>query len=84
MKKNIYPNPASEYIEISNFNHTVNRMVDELLDIQIYNIYGECITNLTPCPSPRERGVRINVSGYPNGIYFIRIGNEIQKFVVLK
>ena len=76
----ISPNPASEYIEI-----TVGANGrSPLHDIRIYNNLGECFSNLTPTLSESERAIRIDVSGLPNGIYFLRIGNEVQKFVVLR
>jgi hypothetical protein len=75
----IKPNPSSEYIEISNFNHTINRMVDELLDIKIYNVFGECL--LSVGANSRSPLQRIDISHFPNGIYFIRIGEEYGKFI---
>ncbi len=86
----ISPNPASEYIEISVGAHC-NVPVHNFV-IQIYNVYGECLSNLsptsytplTPLERGMEKGVRIDVSNFPNGIYFIRIGNDIEKFVVLR
>ncbi|MFH1050197.1 MAG: T9SS type A sorting domain-containing protein [bacterium] len=88
----IYPNPASDYIEILADSRRQTADGKKQWDIQIYNVYGECLSNLTPTSytplTPLERGmengVRIDVSGFPNGIYFLRIGNEIQKFVVLR
>ncbi|MFH1050486.1 MAG: T9SS type A sorting domain-containing protein [bacterium] len=81
----ISPNPASEFIEIGIGVHGRQQTADgrQEVNIQIYNVYGECLTNLTPTLSKGE-GVRINVSYLPNGTYFIRIGNEIQKFVVMR
>ncbi|MFH1050201.1 MAG: T9SS type A sorting domain-containing protein [bacterium] len=90
----ITPNPASEYIEINIGDNSRRQTADEKKqwDIQIYYVYGVCLSNLSPTSytplTPLERGmengVRIDVSGFPDGIYFIRIGNEIQKFVVLR
>jgi len=36
---------------------------------------------LTPSPSPKERGVRIDVSGLSPGIYFVKVGERVGKFV---
>jgi len=37
----------------------------------------------TPKPSPQaEKGIRVDVSHLPVGIYFVRIGNQVEKFVV--
>ncbi|MFH1049683.1 MAG: T9SS type A sorting domain-containing protein [bacterium] len=49
-------------------------------DIQIYNVYGEKIAVGVHCNVP----LRIDVSTFPVGIYFLRIGNEIQNFVVMR
>jgi len=56
-------------------------------DIAIYNVFGEKVLttpypeNLTPSPSPKERGVRIDVSGLSPGMYFIRVWEKVGKFV---
>ncbi len=77
----IFPNPVTDFIEIS-INHTVNRMIDNSKNIRIYNVYGECFSNHTPNPSSTsESGVRIDVSKLASGLYFIRIGDDIFKFV---
>jgi hypothetical protein len=85
----IYPNPASEYIEINfnTFNPTFNRRVDEGSDIQIFDMLGVIQSTphqfTTPQPSPKGEGVRIDVSSLAPGMYFIEIGNRIEKFVKL-
>lgn len=81
----IYPNPATDIIEISYYlvNHTVNRMVNGLSYISIYNTLGECViaveTGLRPVSTKR-----IDVSGLAIGMYFVRIGNYFKKFMVIR
>jgi hypothetical protein len=79
----IFPNPASEYIEIAvDINPTVNRGVDEGSDIKIFNTLGECV--MTVETRHAVSLPRIDISHLPIGVYFVRIGNYSQKFVVVK
>jgi hypothetical protein len=79
---NLYPNPASDFIEITGINPTVNHRVDE--QIWIYNTLGECVMNPTPSLPASGEGVRIDVSGLPAGMYVIRFGSYTKKFLILK
>ncbi|MCL5991535.1 MAG: T9SS type A sorting domain-containing protein [Bacteroidetes bacterium] len=71
----IYPNSATDYIEITN---PLN-----CSEIRIYNTLSECVvaveTGLRPVSSER-----IDISGLPAGVYYIRIGNSINKFMVVR
>ena len=77
----ILPNPATDYIEIS-----VGARHAMPLQIRIYNVFGQEI-NLTqskvyPTPAlPGGEGVRIDVSSFSPGIYFVRFGERVGKFV---
>jgi hypothetical protein len=73
---NIYPNPAVEYIEI----RLDDVILSEAKDLKIYNALGGCVKNLTPTLSEGE-GARINVSGLPPGVYYMKYGTYINKFV---
>jgi hypothetical protein len=79
---NIFPNPARDYIEINldSFIPTLKRGVDEVLEIQIFDMLGVIQYNPTPA-LPEGEGVRIDVSFLAPGIYFIKIGNRVEKFV---
>ena len=81
----IFPNPATEYIEIAvDVNPTVNRRVDEGAEIKIFNTLGECVmTAPTALPSTGSGSgnFRIDVSHLPRGLYYVRIGNRTQMFV---
>ena len=78
----IYPNPADDYVEINvgaNCNVTVQNE-----QIQIYNIYGECIFKSSlPSPLGEVQGLRLDVSNLPAGMYFVHIKNRMYKFLKL-
>lgn len=86
----ITPNPASEYIEISYpttksglclENSPSNKMW--LGGVKILNTLGECVitTPSAGAATPQEGNLKINVSHLPTGIYFIKIGGCVDKFV---
>ncbi|MFH1050420.1 MAG: T9SS type A sorting domain-containing protein [bacterium] len=80
---NIYPNPASEYIEIKLLESSE---LSESYNIQIYNILSECVSYLTPTllhtPYPsQERNIRIDISSLQVGVYYIKIGGIFEKFI---
>jgi photosystem II stability/assembly factor-like uncharacterized protein len=85
----IYPNPASDYIEIigsigacSNGNEA-SPIASEY--IQIFDVLGVIQSTphqfTSPQPSAKGEGVRIDVSTLAPGMYFIKIGNRVEKFV---
>jgi hypothetical protein len=86
----LYPNPASDFIEI---NVGTRRAVSEQCDVKIYNLLGEIQTTpqwasplLRNCDTPPWKGVekvRIDVSILAPGMYFVRVGDKISKFMKL-
>ncbi|MCO5252237.1 MAG: T9SS type A sorting domain-containing protein [Candidatus Kapabacteria bacterium] len=70
LQYNIFPNPASDYITIQ---------TSEGLEISILNLLGETVLSV----NLESQSNRINVSSLAPGMYFIRIGNQIQKFIKL-
>ncbi len=84
----ISPNPANDFIEITSQNDHTLKGADER--VRIFNVYGEEI-NLTnqhsttpPFGHPFElegEALRIDVSGLPPGVYFVRVGEKVGKFV---
>ena len=75
----IYPNPAADYIDINISNRGLKPFV-ATDKFQIFDILGIEIQDLTPALSIGE-GVRIDVSHLSPGVYFIRIGDKVEKFV---
>jgi hypothetical protein len=77
----ISPNPASDYILIDTPS-IKSGLGGVLQPIKIYNIFGE---NVLPVETGlRPVSTRIDISSLPEGIYFVRIGAKIGKFVVLR
>jgi hypothetical protein len=76
----LYPNPGNDFIEIS---YPPLERGSGGVGIKIYNIFGQIQT--TPVYSsatPASGGqVRINVSGLAAGMYFVRIGDRVGKFL---
>ncbi len=79
----IHPNPATDYIYI-NFNDLERDDSPSNNSgsgsVKIYNTLGQCVSHLTPTLSKGE-GVRIDVLQLPTGVYFVRYGNRVEKFV---
>ena len=88
----ITPNPAHDYIEIS-YPVGAQHAVPE--QIRIYNVFGELV-KLTPNYSPIRKGeysstahypilttqyCKLDVSSLAPGLYFVRIGEKVGKFV---
>jgi hypothetical protein len=80
----ISPNPASDYIEL--VPPLEKRGLGGVLQpIEIFNIFGNEIHPPRPSGTPQEGNkYRIDVSALPEGIYFVRIGEKIRKFVVVR
>ncbi len=77
----IYPNPAFEYIEISvGSRHALTNP-----DIRIFNVFGETVVNSSDLNNSQfsilNSQLRIDVSGLPSGVYFVRVGDKVGKFV---
>jgi hypothetical protein len=69
----IYPNPASTVLNIV---LDVSKMNTQ---IEISNVQGEIILSQKNNLSLNQ----FNIENIANGIYFVRIGNEVRKFVKL-
>ncbi len=84
----IAPNPATEYVEIEGYrnytNHRVNPTAAESDLIRIYDNFGEEVINYETSIVNYDSAVRIDVSHFPTGLYFIQIGNYREKFVVVR
>ncbi len=77
----ISPNPASDFIEIS---VGANGSSPLQSDVRIYDVLGEIQTTPSLRDTPPWKGgakARIDVSSLAPGMYFVRIGDRVQKFV---
>jgi hypothetical protein len=78
----ISPNPASDYIEIS----VGSVILNEVKDLRIFDLLGKEITTPSLRATPPYQGgekVRIDVSHLAPGVYFVRVGDVVRKFVKL-
>lgn len=89
-----YPNPAADFIEIffpdhalknvaiqeySNANHTLKDMVDR---VAVYDVFGLKIPpRLTSSATTQEGNLRIDVSTLSPGVYFVKVGEKVRKFI---
>jgi hypothetical protein len=82
---NVYPNPAKDYIEIissigacSNDNWASQIAAES---INIFDMLGVIQSTPSLRATPQRGELRIDVSFLAPGMYFIKIGNSIEKFV---
>jgi hypothetical protein len=72
----ITPNPATDYIEIA---ITDDRTLKDA--VKVYDVLGVCVAT-HPLAPPREGvAIRRDVSGLAAGVYFVRVGGKMYKFV---
>ena len=66
---NIYPNPTKGIINITNLYNIKN--------IIITDIYGQIIKQI----NIKNSELKLDISDLSNGIYFIKIGNKVERFI---
>ncbi|MBE2187868.1 MAG: S8 family peptidase, partial [Candidatus Kapabacteria bacterium] len=66
----ISPNPASDFIEIV--------YQDNFINVEILNLYGEILLSIDS-----NSNNRIDVSSLSSGLYFVKIGKNVQRFIKL-
>ena len=69
----IYPNSAGNYLEI-NLGNT--NPLPKKSEIEICNLLGETLMRM-----PAEENSRINISELPAGMYYLKIGEMMGRFV---
>ncbi len=75
----VSPNPATDYIEIS---VGAQLAVSDQSEVKIYDVYGQTMsTPVCSADTPASGGQRIDVSGLAPGMYFVRIGDRVSKFI---
>ncbi len=75
----ILPNPASDFIEITKPSEGWEPSEGS---IRIFNVFGEAVsTSVCSADTSAGGGQRIDVSGLPSGVYFVRVSDKVAKFV---
>lgn len=67
----IHPNPATDYIEVSG----------GVGDVKVFDVMGSLVLTHPLTPSQEGGQYRIDVSMLPKGVYFVRVGAKMYKFV---
>jgi hypothetical protein len=80
----VSPNPADDYILINPPKSPFGKGGSEftsrgISEIEIYNILGEKV--ISQSILPMNSSLQINVEELPPGMYFIKIGDRVEKFV---
>jgi hypothetical protein len=77
----IYPNPASQYLDIlfREPNGKAKQMQEEVL---VYDAYGTCVLHQKNPAIIADGQLRISTAQLTAGIYFLKIGGVTKKFVV--
>ena len=74
----IYPNPATDIINIDLGNYTLQGM-GEGQTIRIFDVLGEKVMTIETRSNVSLQ--QIDVSALPPGVYFVKVGEVVQKFV---
>ncbi len=80
----IYPNPAGDYIDINTNVVILNgtQWSEESNSLLVYDVLGNVVVDTPPDPLLIEgERIRIDVSGLAAGVYFVRVGGKVYKFV---
>jgi hypothetical protein len=78
----VYPNPAQDYIELSY--PPLERGSVGVAQFRIYNILGIEFTTPSLRDTPPCQGgeiIRLDISQLAPGVYFVRVGDKVQKFI---
>jgi hypothetical protein len=73
---NVFPNPTSDFLTITELNNGLQPIVQK---VQIFDVLG--IEVMSESIHPMTSIHRMNVEKLPAGVYFIRIGTHVEKFV---
>jgi len=71
----VYPNPAKSVLRV--------RVPVSVKTIKIFDVSGKLIKEVTTA-SPRNDEVKVSLNGINPGIFFLRLGTEIKKFLVVQ
>ena len=78
----IQPNPATDFIEITKPSEGLEPSEGSSNKIRIFNVFGEAVsTSVCSADTSPGGGQKIDVSGLPSGVYFVRVGDKVGKFI---
>ncbi len=80
----ITPNPATDYIDVILSKAKTaegSGVANPFLSVKIYDVLGVCVLTHPLAPSREGETVRLDVSGLAAGVYFVRVGGKMYKFV---
>jgi len=79
-KISLSPNPATDILEISYSSSIKNGLGG--VSVEVFNVFSTKIPpRLTSSATPQEGNLRLDISCLPPGVYFVRIGEKVGKFV---
>ena len=70
----IYPNPSASEVLITAKNYTLN-------EVQLYTVLGQEVVRRE---STYGNEIRLDVGNYDEGVYFLKINNQITKKIIIK
>jgi len=74
----IYPNPTSGQLKITNYETGFGvSQLREITTIEIYNVVGQLLS----IESLKSTEITIDVQHLTNGMYFLKVNNQVVKFV---
>ena len=76
LKPEIYPNPAKGVLR-------VRGPISEKT-IKIFDVSGKLVKEEVASAQEHKQEIRISLKGINPGIYFLRLGKETKKFLVVK
>jgi hypothetical protein len=76
----VYPNPAGSFLAVR-LPQTADRQM-----LKIFDVSGKLVKVADEVTSPKSHNqeVRISLKGINPGIYFLQVGKEVKKFLVVK
>ncbi len=78
----ISPNPSSDFIEITKPSEGWEPSEGSANSVRIFDVFGELVsTSVCSADTSAGGGQKIDVSGLPSGVYFVRIGDKVSKFI---
>ncbi len=82
---NINPNPAKDYIGITKLFEGFEFSEGSSNEVIIFNVFGQEILKISESNNSQfsihNSQFRIDVSGLPSGLYFVRFGDKVSKFL---